>query len=577
MRKLYGNLQKLLGEKTNSRMAALIILPIIGSLFETFGISAIVSFITVILDETALETNRYVKWLYYSFHFENYQHFIIVVAWLLVVFYIIKTLYLSAAYQLQNTIVRNAKKEISSKIFRQILGKPYEYFTNVNAAEVTRIVNNDIMRCMDFVMLVVQMFTEIMVIVLLLVMLLMQDASMTLFIGSFLIIGVGVIRLVTKRKVSYAGTINQELMKDKTKWVNQAVYGIKDIKISQNKSYFEKCFDDTNGKMLKYELQYSFWMKIPQYLIEMIIMICVLLYIIVAIMRGAGLTELIPVMSAFALAAVRLLPACNRISSYMTQLTYRKPSVKVVLGLLKEQLPEERIHGKQKIAIEDGIELEDVSFAYSDTEEYLFQNVHMSVKAGQAVGVIGPSGAGKTTTVDILLGLLKPQNGAVYADGINIEEGYESYLSKISYIPQSIFLTDDSIRNNVAFGVEENEIDDSKVWKALEEAQLADYVRSLPKGIDTEVGEQGVRISGGQKQRIGIARALYKEPSVLVLDEATSALDNETEAAIMESVHHLKGKKTMIIIAHRISTIRDCDIIYQVKDGKIEETEINEP
>jgi ABC-type multidrug transport system fused ATPase/permease subunit len=196
----------------------------------------------------------------------------------------------------------------------------------------------------------------------------------------------------------------------------------------------------------------------------------------------------------------------------------------------------------------------------------------MSIKAGQAVGVIGPSGAGKTTTVDILLGLLKPQNGEVLADGINIEEGYESYLSKISYIPQSIFLTDDSIRNNVAFGVEENEIDDSKVWKALEEAQLADYVRSMPKGIDTEVGEQGVRISGGQKQRIGIARALYKEPSVLVLDEATSALDNETEAAIMESVHHLKGKKTMIIIAHRISTIQDCDVIYQVKDGKIEET-----
>lgn len=574
MKKFYSNLKKLLGKKVKRRLAVLFILPIIGSLFETFGISAVVSFITMILDENAMNSNSIISKIYETFGFENYHMFIIVIAVALILFYVFKTVYLSVAYQFQNKVVRNTEKEISARIFHIILRKPYEYFTNTNTAELIRIINNDIMRCMDFMMLVVQMFTEVLVIVLLLTMLLIQDAVMTLFIGSFLAIGVVIIRLITKNRVANAGKENQVFTKDKTKWLNQAVYGIKDIKISQNADFFENKFNKTNAKMLKYDLQYSFWMKVPQYLIEMIIMVCVLLYIIIEIVRGVQLSELIPVMSAFALSAVRLLPACNRISSYLTQLTYRKPSVKIVLEILSSKVEEVVAKEQTPINLNEGIEVRDLTFAYSDAEESLFEHVNMDVKVGMAVGIMGPSGAGKTTIIDIILGLLKAQEGGVYADGTNIMDGYGSYLSKISYIPQSIFLTDDTIRNNVAFGVEEELIDDEKVKKALEEAQLLEYVESLPEGLDTMVGEQGVRISGGQKQRIGIARALYKNPEVLVLDEATSALDNETEAAIMESIRHLKGKKTMIIIAHRLTTIQDCDVIYQVKDGKIEQTEL---
>lgn len=574
MKNIYSNLKMLLGEKVKRRLAVLLILPIIGSLFETFGISAVVSFITMILDENAMNSNIIISKIYESFGFENYHTFIIVIAVALILFYVFKTVYLSVAYQFQNKVVRNTEKEISARIFHIILRKPYEYFTNTNTAELIRIINNDIMRCMDFVMLVVQMFTEALVIVLLLTMLLVQDAVMTLFIGSFLAIGVVIIRLITKNRVANAGKENQVFTKDKTKWLNQAVYGIKDIKISQNAAFFENKFNETNAKMLKYDLQYSFWMKVPQYLIEMIIMVCVLLYIIIEIARGVQLSELIPVMSAFALSAVRLLPACNRISSYLTQLTYRKPSVKIVLEILSSKVEEVAAKENTHINLNEGIEVRDLTFAYSDAEENLFEHVNMDVKVGMAVGIMGPSGAGKTTIIDVILGLLKAQEGGVYADGTNIMDGYGSYLSKISYIPQSIFLTDDTIRNNVAFGVEEELIDDEKVKTALEEAQLLEYVESLPEGLDTMVGEQGVRISGGQKQRIGIARALYKNPEVLVLDEATSALDNETEAAIMESIRHLKGKKTMIIIAHRLTTIQDCDVIYQVKDGQIEQTEL---
>ena len=571
MKDIYGIVRKLLGEKAKSRIAILIILPIIGSFFETFGISAVVSFITIILDTNALESNELVKWAYNALNFKDYQAFVITIAVALIVFYIVKTAYLSAQYHVQNKVVRTAKKEAAIKVFHTILNKPYEYFTNINAAEVLRIINNDVDRCMDVVMIIAQMLTEIMVIICLLGMLLMQDFSMTMFIGAFLGISVVLIRIVTKKMASHTGEINQVYTKEKLKWLNQSVYGIKDIKISQNENFFEKKFTDVYSHIIKYELQYMFWLKIPTYLIEMVVMICILLYVLLTVVQGNVSTELVSVMSAFALAAVRLLPACNRLSSFMMQLSYRKPSAELILSIL--DTPEEK-KGQEKCNIElnEGIQLKDITFSYENAEEYLFENANMDIKVGMAVGIMGPSGAGKTTIVDILLGLFKTQGGNVYADGVNIEEGYRSYLSKIAYIPQSIFLTDDTIRNNVAFGVEESEIDEARVVKALEEAQLLDYVNSLPEGMDTIVGEQGIRISGGQKQRIGIARALYKNPEVLVLDEATSALDNETEAAIMESVSNLKGKKTMIIIAHRLSTIADCDVIYQVKDGKIEQT-----
>lgn len=576
MKDLYETIKKLLGEKAKSRIIILITLPIIGSFFETFGISAVVSFITIILDTNALESNEYVAWLYHTLQFKNYQTFIITIAVVLILFYVFKTVYLSAQYHFQNKVVRAAKKETAIRVFHTILNKTYEYFTNVNAAEILRIINNDIDRCMDYVMVIAQMLTEIMVIVFLLVMLLMQDFGMTIFIAGFLSVSVVIIRIITKKKASHTGEINQVYTKEKLKWLNQSVYGIKDIKISQNESFFERKFSEVYQSIIKYELQYMFWLKVPTYLIEMVVMVCVLLYIIIMLIQGKPLTELVPVMSAFALAAVRLLPACNRISSFMTQLSYRKASVDAVLKILNEKTEGKNETDHLEIELNEGIQLKDITFSYENAEDYLFKNANMDVKVGMAVGIMGPSGAGKTTIVDILLGLFKPQGGAVYADGINVEDGYKSYLSKIAYIPQSIFLTDDTVRNNVAFGVEESEIDEERVKKALEEAQLLDYINSLPEGLDTVVGEQGIRISGGQKQRIGIARALYKNPEVLVLDEATSALDNETEAAIMESISNLKGKKTMIIIAHRLSTIADCDVIYQVKDGIIEQTSLLE-
>ncbi|MDY4069540.1 MAG: ATP-binding cassette domain-containing protein, partial [Lachnospiraceae bacterium] len=223
----------------------------------------------------------------------------------------------------------------------------------------------------------------------------------------------------------------------------------------------------------------------------------------------------------------------------------------------------------EKLPVKDKIVLDNITYAYPNTEKLIFDHAHMEIPVGSSVGIVGGSGSGKTTIVDILLGLLNIREGQITADGTDIQTNYRSWLKNVGYIPQMIFLLDDDIRKNVAFGIPEEEIDEDRLWYALKEAQLDEFVKTLPEGIHTGIGERGIRISGGQRQRIGIARALYNDPEVLILDEATSALDNDTEAAIMESINRFQGRKTLVIIAHRLQTIEKCDMVYRVENGKI--------
>lgn len=280
-------------------------------------------------------------------------------------------------------------------------------------------------------------------------------------------------------------------------------------------------------------------------------------------------------LSAFALAAVRLMPCANRLNTYLNQISFFEPSLDIVLKEYGDTTSKKYVdQNDTSINFNQTIELKNISYHYPNFEEQILENANLKIKFGESIGVIGQSGAGKSTTIDILLGLLKPQKGQVLVDAIDIESAYRRWLSKVGYIPQVIFMLDDTIRRNIAFGIEDDKIDEEKLWNAIEEAQLMEFVTNLPEGLDTSVGERGVRISGGQRQRIGIARALYNNPNVLVFDEATSSLDNETEAAVIDSINYLKGKKTLIIIAHRLSTIQNCDRVYRVEDGKICETTI---
>lgn len=297
-------------------------------------------------------------------------------------------------------------------------------------------------------------------------------------------------------------------------------------------------------------------------------------YMIVLTVTGTSTETMLEVLSTLAAAAFVLLPAVNRINNQINSIAYFEPFFMGVSDNLQEEIEDDKVDmsfatEEEKLPLKQAIELRDITYAYPNTDKLIFDHAELTIDIGSAVGIVGVSGAGKSTIVDVLLGLLEVRSGTIYADGVDVKTCYRSFLKNIGYIPQMIFMLDDTIRRNVAFGVQDECIDERKVWEALREAQLDEFVKSLPDGLDTGIGERGIRLSGGQRQRIGIARALYYDPEVLILDEATSALDNDTEAAIMAAINRLHGRKTLVIIAHRLQTIEKCDVVYRVEDGKI--------
>ena len=356
------------------------------------------------------------------------------------------------------------------------------------------------------------------------------------------------------------------------KWLHQSFGGMKETKILGREEYFCSKFDYNYGNWAEREKIYRFLHVAPRPVMEAVCITALLGIIVLKLLHGTHSAYFISTVSVFAVAAIRLLPSINRITSNYGVIMFNLPAFDAVYSDLKEI--EQLGHAfscmnvsKDKLAFEKSIEIKNLTFGYPRKDEKVLENINLEIKNHQSVALIGPSGAGKTTLADIVLGILKPLEGCVLVDGINIEEKADAWRANLGYIPQSIYLMDDTIRNNILYGQEN--CDEERLWKAVEEAQLKEFVSGLEKGIDTIIGENGICLSGGQRQRIGIARALYTNPDVLVLDEATSALDNETEEAVMEAINHLAGNKTLIIIAHRLSTTEKCDVIYEVKDKKV--------
>ncbi|MCR4656299.1 MAG: ABC transporter ATP-binding protein/permease [Lachnospiraceae bacterium] len=371
--------------------------------------------------------------------------------------------------------------------------------------------------------------------------------------------------------------------------INQALGAVKDIKILHREKYFVKAFTSYGSKKMRAVRNNNILGNVPKYLIETVCIGTILSVLLIKINQGTDLGTMITELSAFAVAAFKLLPSVSKINNYANLIVFLKPSVDLIYRDIKdtEDMKDYEISDKEgsqavpasvlqdtgtgsgREGQETSIKIENVSYTYPGSSTQVLEDVSFEIPLGYAVGIVGSSGAGKSTMADVILGILTPTSGRVLYGDMNVHENPLKWSKKLAYIPQSIYLSDESIRNNVAFGIDDEAIDEDKVWEALKEAQLYDFVKGLPEGLDTMVGERGVRLSGGQRQRIGIARALYDNPEILVLDEATSALDNETEAAVMEAIESLMGRKTLIIIAHRLTTIENCQIIFRVEDGKV--------
>ena len=355
-------------------------------------------------------------------------------------------------------------------------------------------------------------------------------------------------------------------------WLLQTFGGIKEAKIYEREPFFLSKFDEHYCQFAESHRKNQVLAYLPKPFMETLCIGSVLLVIAAKLLNGTAPEYFVATISVFAIAAFRLLPSFNRMSSYASRVMFNSPSVDAIYNDLVsiEQIKkcEDVKELGYELKFDERVDIDDITFRYDGAEQNVLENVSFSIPKNKSVAFIGASGAGKTTLADIILGVLTPESGDILVDGISTIQYRKEWHKKLGYVPQSIYLMDDTIRNNIIFGAEEA-VNEDKLRKAIEGAQLDKFIQELPEGMDTVIGESGVRLSGGQRQRIGIARALYNDPEILVLDEATSALDNDTENAVMDAINNLAGKKTLIIIAHRLTTIRNCDYVYEVGNKKV--------
>ncbi|MBP3819878.1 MAG: ABC transporter ATP-binding protein [Butyrivibrio sp.] len=580
---LLAKINYIFDKKQKGQLFILAVLILIGGVVETLGVSMMIPVISVILKPESLhrqiEKREILQNIVNVLGLNTDLKLASALLISLIFLFIFKNLYLLFLVYKQNTFISRARNDMISRVMREFLNRPYEDYLGADIPTVFRITDSDIPKTFTLMLSLLSLATEMVVSICLGIVLLAVNWQMTVLILVVLVILTLIITKILKPRLNTIGRRNQETQSRIAKWRIQAIYGLKDVKVLNRQDFFIRNYYESGRIGADIDRNYTVLNNIPRLLIETVFISVVLLYVLIYLVNGGDAKALLPQITAFGMAAIRIMPSANRINTYLTQIAYNQYSLDFVYNNLTEsmKMEKEMRAERAKVAgpalhLEKEIELKNITFHYPDSEDNIFTDANMMVPRGKSVGIIGPSGAGKSTIVDILLGLLHVKSGEILCDGSNIFSNYESWLAQIGYIPQSIYLVDESIRDNIAFGIDADQINDDRIWEVCEEAQLADFIRTLPEGLDTRIGDRGVRLSGGQRQRIGIARALYHNPEILVFDEATSALDNETEAAVMEAINSFHGKKTMIIIAHRLNTIANCDIIYEVKDEKIKET-----
>lgn len=570
---LFTRLGYIFDKKDKWKLTLLTAAIVAGSFLELIAVMVFVPFIDVLQNPETIQKEWYLKAVYDLFRFHSTRGFMIFIAGCIIGIYVVKNGYLILEKDYIFRFSYNTQMKLSTRLLSAYMKEPYTFHLNHNIAVLQRTLHEDTSRFMQVILYALELLAELAVSGVLVIYLLIVSKSITIIVLGFLGIFVGGFLLISRKYSRRLGFENQGYQGKIFQWMNQALGGIKEIKILERESYF-------TDEFRKYWKKYARGLRVartisilPKYTVEAVSMTGLLIAVIVKLLFGeADSVYFISQLAAFAVAAMRLMPSVGRINEHASNMLYALPSVELVyhdlVGIegLTEKDGEKR---QENWRLRESIQVQGVSYHYPDTEEWVLDNVNLTIAKGTTVAFIGSTGSGKTTMVDIILGLLTPVKGVVMADEINVHEQSKTFHSQVGYIPQTIYLSDDTIRNNIAFGVQEERVDEAAVRAAVEKAQLREFIESLPHGLDTIVGDRGVRLSGGQRQRIGIARALYHDPEILVLDEATSALDNETESAVMEAIEHLQGMKTMIIIAHRLTTIRNVDVIYEVSDGRV--------
>lgn len=574
MLQIIKKLRILLDRKQKLSMVGLMFLMIIGAFLQTAGVGMLVQVVSVVIDPESVEESGIVRSFYDFLGCQDFQTFSVTVMALLIGVFIVKNIFLFVQLKLTFGFVYKNQFATSERMMRNYLRRGYEYFLNADTAVVQRSITSDVNNMYALVLALLQLMSDGVVSLFVVAFCFVTNGVMTVLLGAALVVLMLAVKKVLKPIMHKAGEDNQNYYSGLFKWISQTVQGIKEVKIACREQYFVDEYCKCGAGYVNAVQKNSLYNNIPKLLIETVCIAVMVTYMIVLTVSGTSAENMLEVLSTLAAAAFVLLPAVNRINNQINAIAYAEPCFMSVSDNLQEEINDANVDmsfaavDQKKLEIRKSIELKDIVYAYPNTDRLIFDRANLTIPIGASVGLVGTSGAGKSTIVDILLGLLEVQEGHICADGIDVKSQYRSFLKNIGYIPQMIFMLDDTIRRNIAFGIPDEEIDEQRVWEVLEEAQLDEFVRSLPEGLETGIGERGIRLSGGQRQRIGIARALYHDPEILILDEATSALDNDTEKAIMDSINRFQGRKTLIIIAHRLQTIEKCDLVYRVENGQ---------
>lgn len=576
---IFSKLNYMLSRQQKQYGVMVFICTLVSAGLETLGVSVIMPVVEGFTDVNQLRTKWYLQPFIRVLHIEDASTLIYIVCGGVIVVYLFKNIYFVFYTWLVKKYTYKIKRELGTRVVESYMAQGYIFFVNHNSARLLQGISGDVTAVNGIISSLFNLSTKLLTILAIGIFILLREPFMAISLLILSGICVFFIQMIFKNSMLKYGELQREANWNNNQACLEMIHGSKEVLVTGRQEYFKKRYVKSITEHNRCNIKIEMAMTIPVYIIETVCIVGLLLAVVAQVGTRGISADMITSLSAIAIAAFRILPSVGSVTGVINSIRSSIPSFNASYTTIK-RVNDLEAEAAQRKTISLGIDQENIRFnnellishiyyKYPQTDKYILEDVSLRIKAKSSIGLIGTSGAGKSTFVDVLLGLLKPESGEILMDGHNTELLGKIWNQNVGYVPQSIYLVDEDIRANIAFGIDKEKIDDEKVWRALEMAQLAEFVKAQPKGLDTVVGEWGVKFSGGQRQRVAIARALYTNPEILVLDEATAALDNETENALMEAIDALMGHKTLIVVAHRLTTIRRCDYIYEVSDGKM--------
>lgn len=562
-------INSLLTKRQRKGLIVLTLLLFLGMILEVFGLGILVPALSILLDpensKNLVLISKIKEFLPKTSDFDFSIYFLLFI----VLIYFIKSLFLVFLGYKQNRFLTNITAYVSNTLFASYLSQPYSFHLNKNSSELIKNIQIEISCFYTFLLALITIFIEGGFVLSILITLIYIEPLGAISIGIFYGLLSIIFLKITKKKINYWGKLRLEIDSEVAKTALEGLGGIKDLIILGKTSFFIEKFSEKNYFKARLNANHATISQIPRFYLELISIIGLVSFIILQLFQDKETTSLIAILGVFVAATFRMIPSLNRIISASQSMKFYKSSIGVIYNEISSfNKIDKPPTNNEKFNFLNNIELKNVDFGY-ETNNQILNGINLKIEKNQTIGIIGDSGSGKSTLIDLLIGFHNPTRGEILIDGFSGLQTSQFWKSKIGYVSQNIFLTDDSIKNNIALGTSDEKIDNNRIIEILKQVKLDTFINSLENGFNTKVGERGVQLSGGQKQRIGIGRALYNNPEIIILDEATSALDNETEKSVMKSISNLKGLKTIIIIAHRLSTLDNCDVIYKIIDGKI--------